>query len=249
MKGLPGKIAIVTGGAGAIGSAIVRRLIDERCRVVVTDLREDALAALAQTLPADDFVTIAADLTTEDGVRTVMDANLAAFGRVDLLVNAVGAIGRSAPITELTGDDLDAIYKVNVRSIFLMMKAVLLRLRAQGEGGAIVNLASIAAVRARAERALYGMSKRAIVALTASAALENGVHGIRINSVAPGPIDSEMYRTMVDAASAPVWSPSDRPIERLGQPGDVAGMVAFLLSDEAAYCTGGLYAVDGGSTA
>lgn len=242
-SGLSGKSCIVTGAGGAIGSAVVARLLDEGASVVAADLRDDALASLSGS---DGLRVQEVDVTRPESVRALFDAAEDAFGKVQCLVNAHGVLGASGPIAELEDGDFDQVWDVNVKGVFVTMREGLSRMIGAGHGGGIVNISSVAALRARPDRALYGASKRAVIALTRSAAAENGQHGIRVNAVAPGAIESPMLDALAQSAGVGRWGGDHRPIARNGEPAEVASTIAWLLSDDASYCTGCVMSVDGG---
>jgi NAD(P)-dependent dehydrogenase (short-subunit alcohol dehydrogenase family) len=248
LRGLAGKCAVVTGGAQGLGAAIAARLLDEGGRVVVADVDRSAL----DSLPRHDALhAVDADASSEAGAETYVAAALERFGALDLFVNNAAILGRWQPIAETSVEDFDRLHSINVRGVFIGLRAAIRQMTKQGRGGSIVNVASLAAERASAGRALYGSAKRAVVGLAKSAALEAAGASIRINCVAPGMIDTRMGRegrNRQDEHGARIPLAS-RPIPRMAGPGEIAGLVAWLLSDEASYVTGAVYAIDGGASA
>jgi NAD(P)-dependent dehydrogenase (short-subunit alcohol dehydrogenase family) len=252
---LDGKVAVVTGAAGVIGSATIRLLAERGARIVAVDRRESDLQNAIGDLPASaQAMAIAADVTSEDDVAGYVRAAVEKFGNVDVFHNNAGIEGDIAPITKYSLATFRRVLDVNVVGVFLGMKHVLPVMLAQNRGS-IINTASIAGLIGSPDIAVYTASKHAVIGLTKAAAVECSTTGVRVNCVCPGLIDSRMLSAIVEGRNpghAPV--PNERVVERiparrLGQASEVASIVAFLASDEASYVSGSAYTVDGGRTA
>jgi NAD(P)-dependent dehydrogenase (short-subunit alcohol dehydrogenase family) len=252
---LDGRVAVVTGAAGVIGSATLRLLAERGARIVAVDRREADLKAAIEELPASaEAFAVAADVTSEDEVADYVRATIDRFGTIDVFYNNAGIEGDVKPITEYSLASFRKVIDVNVVGVFLGMKHVLPVMLKQNKGS-IINTASIAGLMGSPQIAVYSASKHAVIGLTKSAAWECTGTGVRVNCVCPGLIDSRMLSTILQGRSggnAP--PPNDRiveriPARRLGQASEVASIVAFLASDEASYVSGSAYTVDGGRTA
>jgi len=244
LKGLSGKTAIVTGAAGGIGSAVVYRLLEEGCKVVGVDLKLEAIERACSQADSDSFHPVVADVSTEKGCADYVEATVKRFGGVDLFANNAGILGRRLLMVDMPVEEFDRIMAVNLRGVFLGLQAVMRRMIEQKRGGAIVNTSSMGALKPYVNSSAYGVSKQGVIGLTKVAALENGIHGIRVNAVAPGSTDTSLLTAAFGADTATMFA--QLPIPRVGAPAEIASMMAYLLSDEASYQTGGLYTVDGG---
>jgi NAD(P)-dependent dehydrogenase (short-subunit alcohol dehydrogenase family) len=252
---LDGKVAVVTGAAGVIGTATIRLLAARGARIVAVDRREADLKSVISDLPGSaEALAIAADVTQEDEVADYVRAATGKFGTIDVFYNNAGIEGEIKSIPDYPLETFRKVLDVNVVGVFLGMKHVLPVMLNQNRGS-IINTASIAGLMGSPQIAVYSASKHAVIGLTKSAAWECSNTAVRINCVCPGLIDSRMLSTIIqgrNGGNAPV--PHDRlveriPARRLGQASEVASIVAFLASDEASYVSGSAYTVDGGRTA
>jgi len=240
--GLKDKVCLVTGAAQGIGEACARRFAREGARMVLADIETTRGQALASELGG---VFVRCDVGDRAQVDAAVDAAIAAFGRIDVLVNNAG-IFRAADFLDVTEADFDAVLRVNLKGAFLMGQAVARHMARQG-GGSIVNMSSVNGVLAIPDIASYNVSKGGLNQLTRVMALALADKGIRVNAVAPGTIATELAaQAVLTSEEAKLRILSRTPMKRLGQPAEVADVVAYLASDAASYVTGEIVVADGG---
>ncbi|MEO5725063.1 MAG: SDR family NAD(P)-dependent oxidoreductase [Ilumatobacteraceae bacterium] len=238
---LPGRRAIVTGAARGIGAAIAATLRREGADVVLLDLTEPELQATAAELGAK---AIAVDLADAAAACRATEQAIEELGGIDILVNNAGIL-RMAPLLELTVENWDATFDVNVRAMLITTQAVAKRMIGDGVGGTIINMASMGGKLGSPNQAHYAASKAAVISLTRVAAMELGAHQIRVNCICPGYVLTEMGAATRTPEMVAKWS-SLSPLGRCAEPSDVANMALFLASDESSYCTGQAMNVSGG---
>ena len=241
---MSGRVALVTGAGRGIGLATARRFLAEGCRVALHDteagLLEGAMAAIAAP---DETLALTCDVADAAGIAAAVRQAAAQFGRLDALVNNAGT-AVFKPLLETTAEEWARVMAVNVTGPFLATQAAA-PLMAEGGGGAVVNITSISGLRASTLRVAYGTSKAALAHLTKQQAVELAALGIRVNAVAPGPVDTAMAKA--------VHTPEIRrdyhdtiPLNRYGLERELAETIVFLCGDRASYITGQVIAVDGG---
>jgi 3alpha(or 20beta)-hydroxysteroid dehydrogenase len=247
-----GRVVMVTGAAGGIGQASVRRFLDEGARVVAVDLERSRLEEL-RSLGGDALHPVVADVTRGEEVRRAVAEGAERFGGIDALFNNAGIEGVVATLDLYPEDVFDRVLAVNVRGVFLGIKHVVPELRRRG-GGVIVNTASVAGLIGEPSIPAYVASKHAVVGLTRSAAIAFGPENIRVNAVCPAPIETRMMRSLESGLSPDDPQTVKKLLEeripqgRYGTPEEVSAVVTFLCSDDARYVNGGIYSVDGGMT-
>ena len=253
MGRLDGKVAVITGGAGLIGATAAELFVSEGASVMLTDRDEGPLRDVARRIGSRASV-VAADVTRPADVRRAFEAATAQHGGFDVLLLNAGVEGVIHPIPEYPLDTFRQVMDVNVLGVLLGLQLGMPILQARG-GGSVVISSSIAGLKGFAGAAAYVTSKHAVIGLMRVAAIEGAAHGIRVNTVNPAPIEGRMIRSLEEglAPGAPDQARQGLlgmiPFKRYGAAAEVARLMLFLASDEARYCTGAVYPVDGGMSA
>jgi NAD(P)-dependent dehydrogenase (short-subunit alcohol dehydrogenase family) len=245
-----GKVALVTGAGSGLGRASAERLSAEGAAVVLVDIDQAAVDAVAAGLGGEALVVVA-DVADEEAVGDAVTRAVDRFGRIDLHHLNAGIFGSFIALPDLPVEEFERVMAVNVRGQFLGLRAAFRQFSAQRSAGSIVVTASIASLTGAADLLAYHTSKHAVVGLVHGAAVYGGPLGIRVNAVAPGIVPTELFAAAATTSGGKndmELRASTTPLRRAGTPEEIAGVAAFLLSDDAAYVTGQVVSADGGAT-
>ena len=247
---LTGKVAVVTGASKGIGEAIARGLAEFGANVVVSSRKQDAVDAVAEAFRKDGLqaMAVAANMGSTDDIDNLIEQTVTSYGGVDIIVNNAAANPVFGPVQNTDASAFDKIIDVNVKGPFELCKKVHPILKSRG-GGSIIHLGSIGGIRPEAGIGIYSMSKAAINNLTMTMARDWGADNIRVNSICPGLVKTKFSEALWKDEGVHNRFIKKIPLGHAGKPDDVAGLAVFLASDAAAYCTGGIYMVDGGYSA
>ena len=246
-----GKTALVTGGASGIGLATVRRFAAEGAAVVIGDIdaeRADAAASIV-TETGGTALAVALDAGDPEQVRAMVTKAIERFGGVDIAVAGAGRGSSNVDFFDLGDDEWDAVLRLNLTGAFVLGKAIARQMLDSGRRGAIINIASVGGVLGVPTQSPYCVSKAGLIMLTKTMAVSLAPHGIRVNAVGPGPVDSAMTSAVTAYNDLRAMMLSRTPLGRFGEADEIASIVMFLASDEASYITGETIYADGGRLA
>lgn len=242
MSRLEGKVAIITGAAKGMGATHARMFIEEGAKVVIADIDEEKGSDLADEL-GENARFMKLDVSNSKDWEKVVQETESTFGGVNVLVNNAG-VGIYKPIEELTEEDFEKTHKIDELGVFLGMKAVISTMKKQGSGS-IINISSVSGLRGAPTGVAYNAAKFAVTGMTKGAAADLGGYGIRVNSVHPGTIQTDLS-AQEDVADYVDSLVKEIPLKRAGEVSEVSQVVLFLASEDSSYCTGAEFVVDGG---
>jgi NAD(P)-dependent dehydrogenase (short-subunit alcohol dehydrogenase family) len=246
---LKDKVIVITGASRGIGEAIARACIDAGAKVVLASRKQGDLDSVAATMPPDRAIAVACHTGKAADVEALFARAIEAFGRVDGLVNNAATNPYFGPLIDTPDSAIDKTIEVNVKGYLYCARGLVKHVRTRGGGGAIVNIASIAGLRAAQMQGIYGATKAAVLSMTQTLAVELGSSNIRVNAIAPGLVETRFASALVNNPSILERVTQRTPLGRHAQPHEMAGGAVYLLSDASSYTTGATLVCDGGLTA
>lgn len=251
MKKLENKVAVITGGSGAIGSTAAELFLREGAKVVIVDINEEALKQTAQAFNSPNISYIQADVSKSADVQKYVRNAVNTFGKIDVFFNNAGIEGVVKPITEYPEEEFDRLIGINVKGVWLGIKYMLPEMN---DGGSIINTSSVAGLMGSPSMTAYVASKHAVIGITRTVAHEAAPRGIRVNSVHPSPVNNRMMRSLEDGYAPGQGEAVKKgfedtiPLKRYATNEDIANGVLFLASDDSKFITGSKLIIDGGMT-
>ncbi|MBN1654463.1 MAG: glucose 1-dehydrogenase [Deltaproteobacteria bacterium] len=247
---LTGKVAIVTGASRGIGGSISQCFAKHGAKVVLAARKREALDEAVKTIESEggDALAVTCHTGQEEQVINLVQTAISHYGKVDVLVNNAATNPYFGPLLDVESRAWDKTFDVNAKGYFMMTREVARHLIKRGAPGSIINIASIAGLHPAVAQGVYGMTKAAVISMTLTLAVELGGTGIRINSIAPGLVETKFSGALVSMKEVVNKIAARSPLRRIGQPDDVAGLALFLASDASNFITGQTIVVDGGQT-
>jgi NAD(P)-dependent dehydrogenase (short-subunit alcohol dehydrogenase family) len=248
---LNGKVTIITGASGGIGKSVAQKILEEGSKVVLVSRNKNKLKKTVEELDKNDnLIYVAADVSHESEVLSVIEQTLTAFDKIDNLINCAAIINDPTPFHLMTEDQWTNLMNVNIKGTFQPIKAVI-PLMIEQKSGNIINISSLLGIRAipKVPFSVYGVTKAGIIMLTKSIAVEYGQYNIRCNCIAPSTIRSPMMEPYLQDENAKRMLEGSFPLKRIGDPEDVANAILFLASDDSKWITGTVMTLDGGISA
>ncbi|MDB4957313.1 MAG: short-chain dehydrogenase/reductase [Myxococcales bacterium] len=245
---LKDKVIVITGASRGIGEAIARACVEQGAKLVLASRKQADLDRVASTLPAERALAVACHTGKADEVDTLFSKAVERFGRIDGIVNNAATNPHFGPLVDTPDAAIDKTIEVNVRGYFYCARAFTRHARSRDGGGSIVNIASVAGLRAAPMQGIYGMTKAAVISMTQTLAFELGASKIRVNAIAPGLVETKFAAAIVANPMLRDHVVNRTPLQRHAQPAEIAGAAVYLLSDAASFTTGSVIVVDGGLT-